>query len=396
MTRRLRAIPPRVVDGALCAFFLALAVIDVASGALDGRAPAGTAMALGLLVALPAARRARPLGSAFAWSGIVVCMWLFLEPPYQLQTPFLGIFVYPFNAAVRATGRRALLGLAPDWIAVSAVALSSEDFIWGDIFFPGMFGMLFWLGGRAVADRNRLTEELHEEAVRAGEEREAAAARATADERRRIAREMHDVVAHSVSMMVVQAGGARRILARDPERAAEAAGLIETTGRAALAEMRHLLGVLHADDDHGAGFAPQPGLAGAEALAERVRAAGVPVTLEVRGDRPELPTGLDLAAYRVLQEALTNVLKHGGGGACDVVVDYRPGAVELRVTDRGGGARPAALAGSGAGLVGMRERVRMYGGELHAAPAPRGGFEVQATLPVEAGDAAALTAGAGA
>ena len=133
---------------------------------------------------------------------------------------------------------------------MTAMTLANDEFIWGDIFFPGTFGVMFFLGGRAVRSRSRLTAELHEAALRATEEREAAAERAMADERRRIAREMHDVVAHSVSMMVIQAGGARRILDRDPARAEAAGALIEKTGREAMREMRTLLGVLHAEDEH--------------------------------------------------------------------------------------------------------------------------------------------------
>ncbi len=217
--------------------------------------------------------------------------------------------------------------------------------------------------------------------------------RAVADERRRIAREMHDVVAHSVSMMVIQAGGARRILDREPARAVAAAELIERAGREALAEMRHLLGVLHVGEDP-AELAPQPTLAKLDALVERARAAGLPVTLEVHGSRPQLTAGLDLAAYRVLQEALTNVIKHGGSAPTDVRVHYRADAVEVLVSDRGNGLVDARLAGSGHGLVGMRERVRMYGGELHAGRRAGGGFEVSVRLPLEGEEEAALTAGA--
>ena len=152
------------------------------------------------------------------------------------------MFVLPYNAGLRAPAPRAWLAVPAIWTACAAAALSADDFVWGDIVFPGIFATLFWVVGRTVASRSRLTAELHEAAIRAGEELELDATRAVAEERRRIAREMHDVVAHSVSMMVVQAGGARRILDRDPERAIAAAELIERTGREALAEMRHLLG----------------------------------------------------------------------------------------------------------------------------------------------------------
>jgi len=276
---------------------------------------------------------------------------------------------------------------------MAVMTLANDVFIWGDIFFPGTFGVMFFLGGRAVRSRSRLTAELHEAALRADEEREAGAARAMADERRRIAREMHDVVAHSVSMMVIQAGGARRILERDPARAEAAGALIEKTGREALREMRTLLGVLHAEDEH-ADYAPQPSLRDIEALVERARVAGLPVELTVEGTRRELPAGIDLAAYRVVQEALTNVVKHGGGAETAVRVRYQADAVEVTVADRGGGTMTARLEGSGHGLAGMRERVRVYGGELHAGRLRGGGFEVRALLPVQSEDEAALVAGA--
>src|SRR5215208_434993 len=188
------------------------------------------------------------------------------------------------------------------WLGVVLVYLGDDQRVWGDIFFPGMFATGFWAAGRLVRSRSRLTAELHEAAVSAAEHQESELARAAAEERRRIAREMHDVVAHSVSMMVVQAGGARRILDRDPERAIAAAELIERTGREALTEMRRLLGVFHADDAS-ADYAPQPSLRELEALVARARVAGLQVDLTVEGRRRELPAGLDLAAYRVVQAA---------------------------------------------------------------------------------------------
>jgi signal transduction histidine kinase len=269
---------------------------------------------------------------------------------------------------------------------------SPRDFAIGDIVFPTIFGVLFWLAGRVVRSRAALTAELHEAAVRADEQREAEASAAVAEERRRIAREMHDVVAHSVSTMVIQAGGARRILARDPARAVEAATLIERTGREALGEMRHLLGLLHPDEAQ-AELAPQPTLIGIESLAERSRLAGLPVKLRVDGERRERSPGVDLAAYRVIQEALTNSLKHGGGRAT-VKVEYDDAELRIAVADVGTG-RGVSVQGGGHGLMGMRERVRVCGGELHAGPRPGGGFEVRASLPLQDEAEAALAAAAG-
>jgi signal transduction histidine kinase len=234
-----------------------------------------------------------------------------------------------------------------------------------------------------VRVRTRLTEELHEEAVRAEEAREQEALRAAAEERRRIAREMHDVVAHSVSVMVVQAGGARRILERDPARAIAAGEQIERTGREALAEMRRLLGVLNPEGEEPAALAPQPTLDGLGALADRARAAGLPVSLHVEGAPRPLPTGVDLAAYRVVQEALTNALKHAGTTPTEVHVRWGATQLELEILDRGpGGTADRATGESGHGLVGMRERVRLYGGELETGRRRGGGFRVHARIPL--------------
>jgi signal transduction histidine kinase len=392
MSARLRRIPSRAWDVLLSATLLAILVADIASGTFDG-ANTGAAIAVAAVIALlPLARRDYPLTTAYAWALLTVLMAVAIFPPAEVIAPFISLFIFPYNAGLRVPGNRSLLGIPAIWIAMAATALSADTFVWGDIFFPASFGTVFWLVGRATASRARLTAELHEAAVRADEERRAQASRAVADERRRIAREMHDVVAHSVSMMVVQAGGARRILDRDPARAVAAAELIEKTGREALAEMRRLLGVLH-PGEHPA-YTPQPTLLELEALVERTRTAGVPVTLTVDGERRELPAGLDLAAYRVVQEALTNVLKHGGGAPTEVAVHYRADAVEVRIADRGGGALTTRLGGSGHGLVGMRERVRMYGGELHAGRRQGGGFEVKVRLPLQGEEEAALTAGA--
>ncbi len=386
-----RRIEPRTIDRALCAVFAVLAVVDLATGAAVGP-PAATALALCILILLPLARRRAPIRAILAWCGVTIGLVAAGADPYEMTTAFVGLFVYPYAAGAYSDGPRVLVAVAAVWGALTVMALAAERFIAGDVFFPSVFGMLFLLAGRAVRSRSRLTAELHEAAVRADEARRAESERAVADERRRIAREMHDVVAHSVSMMVVQAGGARRILERDPGRAVAAAELIERTGREALAEMRALLGVLH-HDEH-AEYAPQPTMRELDKLAERARSAGVAVTIAVEGERRELPAGLDLAAYRVVQEALTNVVKHSGGAPAEVSVHYRADAVEVRIADRGNGSVKTRLGGGGHGLVGMRERVRMYGGELHAGRRRGGGFEVRATLPLEGEEDAALTAGA--
>jgi signal transduction histidine kinase len=393
MIERLRRVPARVWDTLLSAGLFAVLIADAASGNFAGDHSGASVVAVVLIALLPLVRRRHPLGALYGWTVLICLLTVELHPERDLLVPFLGLFVFPYNAGLRAPGTRSAAAIPAIWVAVAATALADDEAIVGDVIFPGLFATLFWVVGRATANRVRLAAELHEEALRAEEERQAEAARAVADERRRIAREMHDVVAHSVSMMVIQAGGARRILDREPARAVEAAALIERAGREALVEMRHLLGLLHGDDDP-AEYAPQPTLARLDVLVERARTAGLPVTLEVEGSRPELSAGLDLAAYRVLQEALTNAIKHGGCAPTDVRVHYRADAVEVLVSDRGRGPVDARLAGGGQGLVGMRERVRMYGGELRAGRRRGGGFEVAVRLPLEGEEEAALTAGA--
>jgi signal transduction histidine kinase len=392
MKRRLRGVSPFAWD-VLIALALGIGgVVEVLSlERLEGPMWANLAGVV-LVSGTVATRRVRPLASSIVWLATVCGMVAAGASPDSFSSPFLSLLLLPYAAASRAELRPALASLAIMWAGVAGVWWTDEPRIFGDLFFPGMFATVFWVAGRVVRSRSQLTAELHEAAVRAADAREAEALRAVAEERRRIAREMHDVVAHSVSMMVVQAGGARRILDRDTERAVAAAELIERTGREALAEMRRLLGVLHPDEH--AEYAPQPTLRQLDALVERARGAGVPVTLNVEGEQRELPAGLDLAAYRVVQEALTNVVKHSGGAPTEVSVHYRADAVDVRIADRGSGSLNNRLEGGGHGLVGMRERVRMYGGELHAGRRRGGGFEVHVRLPLEGEEDAALTAGA--
>ena len=261
----------------------------------------------------------------------------------QYFVPFLSAMLSSYSGG--RLPRRAARATSAwrSWSAgVLTVTLLSPSQIAGDYIFPTAFGAVGWLAGRAVRTRTRLTEELHEAAVREQEAHELQALRAAADERRRIAREMHDVVAHSVSVMVVQAGGARRILERDPERAVAAAAQIERTGREALAEMRRLLGVLHRDDDEHDLRAPQPTMAGVGALVERAREAGLPVELHVSGERRSLPAGLDLAAFRVVQEGITNALKYADRAPTEVRVRW--GERDARARDPRPRARPGARA----------------------------------------------------
>jgi signal transduction histidine kinase len=204
-------------------------------------------------------------------------------------------------------------------------------------------------------------------------------------ERARIASELHDVVTHNVSVMVIQAGAARKVLDTAPEQARQALLAVEAGGRAAMAELRHTMGLLTGSEPASSeDLSPQPGLDQVPVLADRMRDAGVTVEVHVEGTPVRLPAGTDLAAYRVVQEALTNAVKHAAGATVVVTVDHRaPGAVGIDVADDGGTPNGAAAAGNGRGLIGLRERLSVYGATLEAGPRPTGGYRVRAEIPVD-------------
>jgi signal transduction histidine kinase len=246
------------------------------------------------------------------------------------------------------------------------------------IFVPLVFGSC-WLAGYLVRERAERAEAAEVRAELAEREREAAARIAVAEERARIARELHDIVAHAVSVMVLQVGAVRHNLPDDLEADADALEGVERTGRTALTEMRRLLGAMRDDGDH-LELGPQPGLDELESLAEEVGRAGLPVQLHVEGDSFALPRAIDLSAYRIVQEGLTNALKHARASQADVTLRYAPDALAIEVRDDGDGS--GASDGLGHGLVGVRERVKIYGGEMSAARAPEGGFVLSTRFPL--------------
>ena len=239
-----------------------------------------------------------------------------------------------------------------------------------------------WLLGHYVRTRRLLVHELEQRAVDLEREREERAARAVAEERLRIARELHDVLAHTMSVVAVQAGTGRLVGREHPDDALQALATIEATARSAMHEMRQMVAVLRADGESGASITPPPGLGDLPALVTQVTEAGVAVEARVEGEPRPLPTGVGLAAYRILQEALTNVIKHAGPSHASVLIRYTDHDVTLEVRDDGRG--PAVAANGGHGLVGMRERAAVHGGELVAGPASNGGFVVTARLPLPA------------
>jgi signal transduction histidine kinase len=251
-----------------------------------------------------------------------------------------------------------------------------------------------WIAGYALRERSEQVEAAEMRATLAEREREAAEMRATlaerereavakiavAEERARIARELHDIVAHAVSVMVLQVGAVRHKLPADLEEDRDALTRVEQAGRTALVEMRRLLGAMRRNGD-GLDLAPQPGLDGLDSLVDDVSRAGLPVRIHVDGDPVPLPRAIDLSAYRIVQEGLTNSLKHARASHADVTVRYRDDELEVEVTDDGTGA--ASSDGLGHGLIGIRERVKIYGGEMRAGTAPAGGFVLSARLPLE-------------
>jgi signal transduction histidine kinase len=289
-----------------------------------------------------------------------------------------GIFLVAFIVVLYSAGRwaRGWMFVACAAVTVAAIPLAAiepgQPVGFGDVaFFLVFFGAPFVAGRlfRRRAERERVLVDEHETRTAA----------AISDERARIARELHDVVAHAISVIVLQARGGRRMLAEDPAQTKSALDAIEHAGEQALTEMRRLLGMLHAADERAA-LAPQPGLARLEDLAAEVTAAGLPVDVRVDGDPVELSPSIDVSAYRIVQEALTNALKHAGPARANVCVRYRPETLELEVVDDGSG--NGSGGGSGHGLAGIRERVDVYGGELVAGANPDGGFRVRVRLPL--------------
>lgn len=302
------------------------------------------------------------------------------EPPFS---SFIIFLVISYSVAVYGEGRLA--------VVVAAVALATEILTIdvprfliginaGDIVPAWVLYVLFWFIGRTIRRRRLQAEHLEDLAARLEREREEKARVAVAEERSRISRELHDVIVHSVSVMVVQAQAAQRLLEGEQNEARQALGSIETTGRQALAEMRRLLGILRRTDAELA-LAPQPSLRHLEVLIAQVRDSGLPVELHVEGEVRTLPPGVDLSAYRILQEALTNTLKHAGPASARVEIHYEDDEVELEVSDDGPGTGRGG--GSGQGLVGMRERAALYGGVLESGKCAGGGYLVRARLPLD-------------
>ena len=308
----------------------------------------------------------------------------------------LALLVALYTVASRRPRREALVcaGLV-EVFAVTALLLYANSRWWFDaIFVSGMIAAALGLGLYFAARRAYLAE-LHDRAERLERERDQQAALAAAAERARIAREMHDIVAHHLTVMTTLAEAAVAASASSPEKATDVMRSVAVTGRRALADTRRLLGVLRERDGTGVAGAgkdgaealqPVPDLSQLDGLIEQVRSAGLDTALELHGQPPDVPAGVQLAVYRLVQEALTNTLKHGGAGARACVrLSFEPGELRVDVNDDGAGSAAPAAAGVGGGLPGMRERVRAYGGDVQAGPRQPAGWAVSARLPLDNG-----------
>jgi signal transduction histidine kinase len=357
-------------------------------------APAGPKLAVeatALLASLPLLfRRRLPFAApALVFAGVAGVSLISPASVTEGATfAMLGLVLACWAAGAQREGQQALagaaLGLAAFAVIVQARPGSGTTMRVGgaeaDIVSWLVIGIGLPLGAFALRRREQRATALQGEAERLARGREEQARAAVAAERARIARDLHDVIAHSVSVMTVQGGAARLLLEQDARRARESLLAVEETGHQAMAEMRRLLGLVHAEDDSPA-LAPQPGLADLEALVEQLERAGLPVALRVDGAPQTLAPGVGLAVYRIVQEALTNALKHAGPARAWVTVHYEPDALVLEIADDGRGVA-SVDGGGGHGLVGMRERVALYGGELAAGPRADGGFAVRARLPL--------------
>jgi signal transduction histidine kinase len=387
---RVRAVIDRWGDGAVALAFAVWAQVDLWKHApatmhvVGGR---GVLAVLLLLVTLPlAVRRRTPAAALLIAAGALVVGALLVSHSQGVPVAvFLALLLAFYSVGAHCDDRRSYFAGV---FAVVAIAAA-------DIARPGSFSAsgtrpaawlvfaIAWLVGRDLRRRRQRVAELEDRAEQLEREREEQAQLAVAEERGRIARELHDVIAHGVSVIVVQAQAGPHLVG-DPQRVVGVFRAIESSGRDALVELRRLLGILRSGDEQLA-IGPQPGLGSLQSLVEQVRASGLPVELRIEGEPVHLPAGIDLSAYRIVQEALTNIVKHAGDAEAEVVIRYRTCELELEVVDDGRSA-VESVNGSGHGLIGMRERVALYGGTLEAGSRDGGGYAVRARLPL--GDAA--------
>jgi signal transduction histidine kinase len=380
-----RSLDRRVLDATVAVLLLVVTVIPLATRSLvAGQRPSDIwAYLLAIALCVPFVFHRRFPVAAIT----VACCALVLYAVGRYNAyPGLPIFVLVAGISLHSTRRKALLAAALGAVALSVgVWLQPERVATASTWVASLLALaVAWLWGDNLRNRRARWAAMEERARRLEAEREERDRQAVTDERLRIARELHDVVAHSMSVIAVQSGVANHVIDSRPAQARQALATIEATSRSALVELRRLLGVLRQGDDPVASLEPNPGMAEIGRLADQIRSAGVEVELKVEGEPGDLPPGVDLSAFRIAQEGLTNVLKHGGRVA-RVLVRYSPGAVAVEIADDGRpGTDGAPAEGTGHGLIGMRERVAVFGGELTAGPVPGGGYRMAARLPYAA------------
>ncbi|WP_030505638.1 sensor histidine kinase [Microbispora rosea] len=358
---------------------------------LDNSTPYGPmpAVVASTLVAtsILALRRVTPLATAVIIAVAIAGPMLVTPLTVTLWGDFLPILVATYSVARHSEPARAFIGLAAVGVGLVVVFLRNpESGTVGNIPFVAVPLAVCFVAGRVLRARARSHSDDRARARRLEAEREGAIRAALAEERARIARELHDIVAHCVSVMVVQAGAAEDLLDRDPQKARAPLRSVQETGRQAVGELGRMLGLLRGERARLA-LKPQPGTADLAELVGHMAAIGLPVELTVEGSSRPLPPGVDLTVYRIVQEALTNVLKHAAPTTAHVRLRYDDQSVQVSVRDTGraGGSGGAGANRVGHGLIGMRERVGLYGGSLETAATPGGGFTVTARLPLEAG-----------
>lgn len=378
--RRDSPLPGRAFDAVVITVAVAVQ-LEIWIGDVSGPKPVLSVAALLYTLPLLLRRRFPFLAPVFIFAVHALSSFIDMPDGTREGTGVLAFLLTFWVVGAHNARQPATAGLGIGMATIVVIAAEDPRVPWGDAADVALVGFIIWLCAAAVRHRADQVTEVEERAARLEQDQEERQREAVADERARIAREMHDVVAHSVSVMTVQAGAARLLLPTDPRGAVEPLLAVEETGRQALTELRRLLGVLRQDAFEPV-LAPQPGIEDLPQLAETVREAGLPVELVVEGERRPLPAGVALAAYRIAQEALTNTLKHAGPAHARVLVRYAPDGVVLEVSDDG---RAPQSHGQGHGLVGMRERAAVYGGQLQADRCPGGGFLVRASLPVEPG-----------
>jgi signal transduction histidine kinase len=372
-----------IADALLAAAVTVMVLVDLASptDAVGVRPTDALAVVLSLLQTLPLAfRRRAPLPSFIL---ILLGVSLYYPLGYEVTDGTLATFVGVYTVAAYEGRPKSLVGLGLLALGMTWYWLTrAEPFDPTTPVWIGILGLLSWGLGEFVRTRRAYTAEVEALAERLDRARALEARQAAWQERARLARELHDVIGHTVNVMVIQAGAGRRTLASDRGQTERAFQTIESIGREALDELDRLLGILRTEEDE-PDLPPQPGLGELRALAGRVEDAGLPVEITIEGDQVPLPRSLDQSAYRIIQEALTNALRHAGGTIAHVAVRYRKDQLELEVANDGReNRRPRNHQGGGRGLIGIRERVALFGGELEAGPRAGGGFVVRCRFPL--------------